>query len=395
MHSKIDKTLNGFIDQLFSQRRRSILSGLRGGAIVSDPNSVDAILRAPDQFKKAYGLLQALGRNRFSTDGAEWEWRRALTQRDYLRAGVVENKEKVADVYHRRLAECEDTKPATITRALLAASTELFHDAFGCTVAIEPMLSFFERARELLKRLQYFSLIPPSPSERSVLEQDAQLIVQCYLAEIERSPTLKALMGRLQAEAEAEADNFVAAEEFMMNFFAAVETTTATLSFAIDRLGVYHAAEDALAAEVIAEQTFPQLECFINETLRYYPPIPILVRYLASDARIENLQLKAGSVIVISVIGVHHHPDYWNNPDLFDCARAEFVDNTYDRRAFIPFSSGIRSCGGAKLARLELTEGLKAFIRRFIVTRKSDELSFDYTIAMRPKSWDCVEIARR
>jgi cytochrome P450 len=55
----------------------------------------------------------------------------------------------------------------------------------------------------------------------------------------------------------------------------------------------------------------------------------------------------------------------------------------------------IRSCGGAKLARLELIEGLKASIRRFIVTRKGDELSFDYTIAMRPKSWDHVEIATR
>jgi cytochrome P450 len=83
------------------------------------------------------------------------------------------------------------------------------------------------------------------------------------------------------------------------------------------------------------------------------------------------------------------------NPDHFDCARPEFVEDSYDRRAFIPFSSGIRSCGGAKLARLELSEGLKAFIDRFVVKRQGDEISFDYTMAMRPKSWERVTIARR
>lgn len=52
-------------------------------------------------------------------------------------------------------------------------------------------------------------------------------------------------------------------------------------------------------------------------------------------------------------------------------------------------------CGGATLARLELAEGLAAFIRAFDVERLSDEITFDYGLALRAASWDQVTIARR
>ena len=180
-----------------------------------------------------------------------------------------------------------------------------------------------------------------------------------------------------------------------MNFFAAVESTTATLSIAIDRLGVHQHVQEGLAGSVAADQMSPQLDWFINEVLRYYPSIPFMVRQVAADVELERLSLKKGGIIIISVIGVHHHQDYWKDADRFDCGRSEFVENVYDRRAFIPFSSGIRSCGGAKLARLELTEGLKAFIRSFVVKRQGDDISFDYVMAMRPSSWERVTISRR
>ena len=390
---RADNVLSGFIDQLFLQRRRTALVGPRGGAIISDPITVDKILRAPQQFPKTFQFLEALGKSRFSTNGAEWTWRRDLTQSYYLRAAGSQNRQKVAEVYRRRLAACESNEPAAITRALLAASTEIFHDALGCAVAVHSILNFFDRARDLLKQLQYYSLARPSPSEQARLEGECESLLKDYTAEIRNSPTFHSLANKFQDQAKAE--NFVAAQELMMNFFAAVESTTATLGTAIDRLGVYPDVQDRLATEVTDTQTFPQLECFINEILRYYPSIPFIVRQVASDAEIEGLQLKAGSIIIISIIGVHHHPEYWTNPDRFDCARPEFVEDSYDRRAFIPFSSGIRSCGGAKLARLELSEGLKAFIQRFIVKRQGEEISFDYTMAMRPKSWDRVNIARR
>src|SRR5690242_4846296 len=93
LHSKIDKALTGFIDQLFLQRRRSALPGPRGGAIIADPVTADRILRNPEQFPKTFQLLEAVGRSRFSTNGTEWAWRRELTQPYYLRAANSQNRE--------------------------------------------------------------------------------------------------------------------------------------------------------------------------------------------------------------------------------------------------------------------------------------------------------------
>jgi cytochrome P450 len=52
-------------------------------------------------------------------------------------------------------------------------------------------------------------------------------------------------------------------------------------------------------------------------------------------------------------------------------------------------------CGGARLARLEVTEGLRVFLRLFRVTKDTDEFRFDYGLAMRPNSWMHIEIERQ
>jgi cytochrome P450 len=182
----------------------------------------------------------------------------------------------------------------------------------------------------------------------------------------------------------------------MMNFFAGIETSAATLCWAITCLGADSRVQDRVHDEVVRhDESHPYLDCFLNETMRYFPAVPFVIREVASAATLGNIELRAGSLVLLSVVGVHHHRDYWKEPHIFDTARAEFLENTYDRRAFIPFLTGPRMCGGARLARLELTEGLKAFVRLFSVERRSEEFSFDYGLAMRPSSSMEIEICRR
>ena len=172
---RADRVLSGFIDQLFLQRRRSALVGPRGGAIVSDPITVDKILRAPDQFPKTFQFLEALGKSRFSTNGAEWTWRRDLSQSHYLRAAHSQNRQTVAEVYRRRLAECESNEPTAVTRALLAASTEIFHHALGCTVAVHSVLNFFDRARDLLNSFSITPWLVPALRKEPGLKENVSL----------------------------------------------------------------------------------------------------------------------------------------------------------------------------------------------------------------------------
>jgi len=115
----------------------------------------------------------------------------------------------------------------------------------------------------------------------------------------------------------------------------------------------------------------------------------------ASATTLDGVELGPNSLVLLSVIGVHHHRQYWKEPHIIDTARREFLENSYDRRAFIPFLTGQRMCGGARLARLEITEGLRAFLRLFRVAKGTDEFRFDYGLAMRPNSWNQIEIGRR
>ena len=257
------------------------------------------------------------------------------------------------------------------------------------------MLGFLDRVRALIKRVQYFSLVPPHPTERSALEQDAQLLMDDYQQEMTCHPALKALIDELQARGQAHIDEFHAVEELLMNAFAGVESTAATLGIAIDRLGAYPDLQEELAREASAGGACPKLECFIREIQRTYPSIPFIARQVAGEAEIEGRRMPFGAVVIISIVGVHRHPAYWSDPDRFDCARVEFTQDTYDRRAFIPFASGARVCGGAKLAQLELSEGLKAFIRSYVVEPRDHGISFDYAMAIRTKAWDQIRIARR
>jgi cytochrome P450 len=137
------------------------------------------------------------------------------------------------------------------------------------------------------------------------------------------------------------------------------------------------------------------LNCFIQETMRYFPAIPFVVREVASDITIDDAPFTAGQTVLLSIVGLHHDAQHWSDPNIFDCSRPEFIANSYDRRAFIPFLSGPRMCGGAKLARLELVEGLKAFVRQFNVSGQTDEISFDYGLALRPRPRGAIKITRR
>jgi cytochrome P450 len=227
----------------------------------------------------------------------------------------------------------------------------------------------------------------------SALRVEVNSLLEDFGRELERLPELLDLLKKLQSNGQ-DINNFGALDEFLMNFFAGIETTAATLSFAIDRLGVDSRVRERLLKEVNSDRC-PYLECFLNETMRYFPAIPFVVRQVMVDTTIDDTTFQAGQLVVLSIVGAHHDPRYWRDPEIFDCSRVEFLRNTYNRRAFIPFLAGPRMCGGARLARMELIEGLKAFIRGFNVEREGDEIKFDYGLALRPNSWERMKISKR
>src|SRR5262249_7377829 len=159
----------------------------------------DSILRSPDRFHKNFSVIAALGANRFSANGDEWRWRRDLTQPAYARAGASRNRTAVAKAYWDALVGCESVSPPMVQRTLLTASTTIFFQAFDCSIPVDRLLTFFDRARQALKRLQYHSWVTPDEAEASALRQEAKLLLEDFDREVASSPPFLALVLKLQA----------------------------------------------------------------------------------------------------------------------------------------------------------------------------------------------------
>lgn len=59
----------------------------------------------------------------------------------------------------------------------------------------------------------------------------------------------------------------------------------------------------------------------LRETLRLYPPVPIMVRQASQPETFRKRRVRKGSQIVISPWHLGRHDNIWSDPDKFDPAR--------------------------------------------------------------------------
>ena len=145
-------------------------------------------------------------------------------------------------------------------------------------------------------------------------------------------------------------------------FLAGHETSASTLAWALYLMALYPEWQERLAAEALALETcdFAVMSKLrlsrdvFRETLRLYPPVPMMVREAACPEVMRERSVRQGSQLVISPWHLHRHTRLWDDPDGFDPGRWQ-TDNgkQCQREAFIPFSAGARVCPGAGFAMIE------------------------------------------
>ena len=55
-----------------------------------------------------------------------------------------------------------------------------------------------------------------------------------------------------------------------------------------------------------------------RETLRLYPPVPMMVREASCPERFRDRDIPKGAQLVLSPWHLHRHERLWDNPDGFD-----------------------------------------------------------------------------
>ncbi|XP_031377040.1 cytochrome P450 71A9-like isoform X2 [Punica granatum] len=153
----------------------------------------------------------------------------------------------------------------------------------------------------------------------------------------------------------------------IMNIFiGGTDTNAATLEWAMTALrnhpGVMTRLQEETRAlfghkDFISEDdlpSLPYLTAVVKETLRLYPPVPLLLpRQTASHCTIDCYNIKPKSRVLFNAFAIGMDPEYWgSDPEAFFPER--FMDSSVDFKGqdfgLIPFGSGRRGCPGVLLA---------------------------------------------
>ncbi|XP_063904018.1 cytochrome P450 4g15-like [Zophobas morio] len=181
-------------------------------------------------------------------------------------------------------------------------------------------------------------------------------------------------------------------DEVSTIMFEGHDTTAAASSFFICVLGAYPDIQEKVYQEmrdIFQDSDRPvtfsdtlemkYLERVLLETLRMYPPVPVIGRIIREEVKLASGDyiLPKGTTVGIPQLLIHRNAEYYPNPEKFD--PDNFLPERCQQRpfySFIPFSAGPRSCVGRKYAMLKLKVLLSTVVRNFKVKSVVDPKDF-------------------
>ncbi len=113
----------------------------------------------------------------------------------------------------------------------------------------------------------------------------------------------------------------------------------------------------------------------IEETLRYDPPVHLVVRIASDDMTIGDTDMTKGDSMLLLLAAAQHDAAEFEQPEIFNP----------DRDAFrhLSFGRGLHYCLGAPLARLEAAVALSAVTSRFPNARLAGEPVYKPNVTLR------------
>ncbi len=107
----------------------------------------------------------------------------------------------------------------------------------------------------------------------------------------------------------------------------------------------------------------------LQESMRFYPPIPMLPRTALADDVMDGYHIPQGTILLLFYHGLHHNAEYWDAPENFDPDRfTPHQSEKQHRFAYLPFSAGPRKCIGNEFAMMEGTLVLAMLLQRYRIS---------------------------
>lgn len=166
-------------------------------------------------------------------------------------------------------------------------------------------------------------------------------------------------------------------DEIVTILIAGHETTAIALAWAwhllAENLPVLRAlqreVDEVLNGRLPSIADLPRLpwnESVLNEAMRLYPPVWMMVRRAEKPEEIGGYSIPQDAFVLVSAYTTQRHPQFWENPEVFDPER--FTPNTSPKRplyAHFPFGGGRHLCLGMRFALIEGQLILAALAQKF------------------------------
>lgn len=354
----------------------------------------DLYERKSPQMRRALEFL--LGDGLFISDGETWTRRRPLVadivHKNRLPEFAPTMEQAALETSHRWGALKANTpidmlsEMAELTAEIIART--VFGRNLGSMAAREVIAGFNAyQAKVDSFNLGYFlGLDEGWPVRRSKALKDAVLRVHAVIEDIVSSHlegrgdegSMLALLVRRQAKSpELALDKHALRNEAATIFMAGHETTASTLTWAWYCLSHASWAEEALHEELdrVLGDRAPTLDdvpklaytrAVIEETLRLYPPVPLLPRQASVADRIGDLSVERGALVIVAPWLLHRAADLWELPERFIPER--FLGRQRPKPyTYVPFAVGPRICAGLAFGLTEAILCLATLSQRFKV----------------------------
>ncbi|XP_061398086.1 cytochrome P450 4d8-like [Musca vetustissima] len=172
-------------------------------------------------------------------------------------------------------------------------------------------------------------------------------------------------------------------EEVDTFMFEGHDTTTTAISFTLYLVSRHSEVQKRLLSEIYAVfgelniepftmsklNELKYMECVIKESMRLYPPVPLIGREISEDfhythSRFGDGIIPANTQFVISIFNTMRDPRYYEKPSDFIPDRHEDTSSS-NPFTYIPFSAGQRNCIGQRFAMLEMKVILCKIVREY------------------------------
>jgi cytochrome P450 len=366
--------------------------------LINDPALIASVLtEAPGDFPKSdrirEGLAPLLGQSVFVTNGETWARQRRIIDPAFEGGRLRLTYPSMLEAAEAAVARMPQGRVEIEAEASHAAADVIFRTLFSIpiehAVAARVFLEFrrYQRSQPILNLAAFLPLPRWFPrlhrgatraSARAIRDLITRLTLERAEA-IAQGTAPDDLATKIMTEVDPQTgQSFTPAEmvdQVAIFFLAGHETSASALAWALLLLALDPQAQDRVAAEVAdlpAAPSFTDIARLrftrdvFRETLRLYPPVPMMVRQASGPVQFRGRKVPKGAQIVISPWHLHRHERIWTDPDRFDPGRWAREDNrTPARDAFIPFSAGPRVCPGAGFAMVEGPLLLALLIKAF------------------------------